>query len=211
MTITISLKSLAGKIDQVEIDRDSGVRVLRETAAHLFGLSTCTHTRPSPCEMSVDESEKWKIVGSCPTCTLHPSNIGLIRPVETGWERLGNSHTLVDGEEVSYIIRVRPETGLTNEYTADRKIWSRLYRIPEINAENYEYQIRGTKMARFFFSFTNGKFHNITCHSWKKVCDQEFDTLEELLRAVNERPEWRYKFSEENIADTLHLWDVNGQ
>lgn len=215
MSITISLKSIAGKIDQVDLDAESGstcVRALRAKAAHLFGLAKCPHTNPPDYdEMTCDEYEQWKIVGSCPKCTLHPSNIGLIRPVETGWESLGNSHTLVDGEEVSYIIRARPDTGLNNEYTADRKIWSRLYRIPEINVENTEYQSRRMKMHRFFFSFTNGKFHNVDCFAWKKVCVKEFDTLEELLRAVNECPEWRYKFSEENIADTLHLWDVNGQ
>jgi hypothetical protein len=213
MPITISLKSLSGDIVGVDLDAESGstcVRALREKAAHLFGLAKCPHTRPPDYEMDLDESEKWKIVGSCPTCTLHPSNIALIRPVETGWERLGNSHLLFDGEEVGYIIRDRPETGLNNDYTADRKIWSRLYRIPEINAENYEYQTRRVKMNRFFFSFTNGKFHNVECFAWKKICEGEFDTLEQLLVTANQSPALRYKLSDHQISDTLHLWDVNG-
>ena len=214
MPFTISLKSLAGDIVCAEIDAESGsmcVRALREKAAHLFGLANCTHTRRPDHEMSFEESEKWKIVGSCPECTLHPACIGLMRPCEDGWERLGNSHCLVDGEEVSYIIRERPDTGLNNEYTPDRLVWSRLYRIPEINAEVYEYQSRRLKMSRVFFSFTNGKFHNIKCSSWPKHTDGEFETLEELLRAINQSPTLRYKLSEENIAATLHLWDVNGQ
>uniref|UniRef100_A0A6C0KHY9 Uncharacterized protein n=1 Tax=viral metagenome TaxID=1070528 RepID=A0A6C0KHY9_9ZZZZ len=213
MPITISLKSLAGDLVQVEIESESGstcVRALREKAAHLFGLAKCTHVRPAEFDMSLDESQKWKIIGSCPQCTLHPANIGLIRQTEK-WERLGNSHCLVDGEEVSYIIRKRPDTGLTNEYSPNRMVWSRLYNIPEINSENVEYQLRRLKMHRVFFSFTNGKFHNVECSLWRKYVDGEFDTLEELLHAINQSPTLRYKFSEENIADTVHLWDVNGQ
>jgi len=169
--ITISCKSLAG--DVIDISATS-VRNLREKLAHHFEKCVCR---------SGDDH-------LCAACGLYPANIGLLCQAETGWRRLANSDRICD--EVSYIIRELPATGLRN-YSPDLTIWHRFYTYQNVRRD-------------LFFRF-DSKFRKIWHHPYAKKVEIECDDLEQLLRAANDSTDFPYKLSEEEIADTLHLWD----
>ena len=171
--ITISCKSLAG--DVIDISATS-VRNLREKLAHHFEKCRCSP--PGADHL-------------CAVCGLYPANIGLLRPAEIGWRRLANSDRLSD--EVSYIIRELPATGLRNTYSPDPTIWHRFYTCQNVRRD-------------LFFWF-DSKFRKIWHHPYAKKLEIECDDLEQLLRAANDSADFPYKLSEEEIADTLHLWD----
>jgi hypothetical protein len=204
--MNITLKNLAGDltyITYIETD-DSSIRSLRERVA-VMKLETCSHIHDE------NNNQRWNFNGGCPDCKLRPTNVIMLRRKGEKYERLGNSHRLHDGDEIAYYFRERPDGALGKGIGSKKNAYSYLYDIPEVNTENKDYQWRYEKMNRFFFSIQNGRFRSEAFHDFPFSIEGEFDTIEDLFRSVNQSGRWKYKFSDENIAEAVHLWDVNGE
>lgn len=130
---------------------------------------------------------------------LQVSQIILIRSTEEGWERLGNFHTIQEGDEVSYLIRDVPSIVLRNFQIVN--VGTRWHAYTE-DSEHIEYNL-----LTFDFWSENRTF----THPHNRLGNLgPFTTVEELLLAVNACGWYNESLTNEQIEDLVHLWDVCG-
>ena len=157
----ISLRSFSGDLTVIELGTPE-VNALRESVANLLG----TEDHP-----------------------LTKYNVILLRQ-QGHWERLGNFHTLQEGDEVAYFIRDDPSITLTGSKTNAHCIWC--FRTAE---------------KPLMVQFMNRTFTMVSRCSMSKTLGKKYNQLEDMLYDQNE---WMPKYSEGQIADMVHLWDVKG-
>ena len=152
----IFLKNFSGDLTVIELGT-SEVNTLRESVANLLG----TEDHP-----------------------LTKYNVILLRQTNQ-WERLGNFHTLQEGDEVSYFIRDLPSIELIGSKTNAHGVWA--------------FRILGKQSL---FMKRNAKFIPQQGSMFKEL-GKQYDQLGDMLSDLNQ-------YSEGQIADMVHLWDVKG-